>query len=792
MIKVNNLNKTFTNHGNSIHVIDNTSITLPDYGLITLLGESGSGKTTLLNVIGGLDKFDKGDINYPNYDARKYNMSKIDEYRNLNISYIFQNYYLLPNLSVYDNLAKSLEIIGIRDKDEIDKRIKICLTAVKMYKYRKKIVSNLSGGQQQRIAIARSLLKNSKLIIADEPTGNLDSENSINIMNILKEISKTRLVLLVTHNKNLAAHFSDFIYEINDGKIIKGYVPEKTDLILDSNTIYLGDLEKVEVKNENVDIDLFNSDEKIDLRLIRVGNTYYIDSSLPIKLLNETQLKVKNESRKEVKEEHNIDFDNSSFKDNYKKSFIKDFNKTLIRSFKEYHSSKKKIKVLRFTLFIIGIICSVLSILLFKTAIPNYSSIEVPTNAFEIRTSSFLKNYDTLSYDKVKKLLDDKEIESISYKQSYKFSLLMGKNYEFIKDNLVSSPILPLEFNSDPILYGSDTLTSSNDLIISKSLAEDISQGIPLNKLIDKNIYLSDGSANLILGTIKGITNSTNFEAFNKGLLYKENSSYINEDYYYNSGLCFYKNIDDLFNNEYKLVDGRLPENNNEILAFNGITDIPDSLFRSKKTIVGHLGYTYSDNITTDKIFVNESLADEYFEANFLNNYDRYYIKLKNNINNTGYNCFVNLYDAEKEAIDISTSSVKKAVFTPIIILYGIMIAYIYFTEHAKLMSQIKNIGILRAIGESRKNIAIKFASDSFVEALFSSAFGYLLVGVIFGSIDYLIRKLTEAKNQLFFEHPMYYVFLLLILLVFTFFGSLPSIMLTRRTPSDIIAKYDI
>ena len=244
MIKTNNLNKYYNkNKSNEIHVIDNTSLQLPDTGLVTLLGNSGSGKTTLLNVLGGLDKA-KGTISYGSEVFTKYKPRLLDKFRSKNIGYIFQNYYLLPDLSIYDNLKLALEIIGITDPEEVKKRIEYSLKAVGLFKYRKKRADSISGGQMQRVSIARALVKTCKIIIADEPTGNLDSNNSIEIMNILKKISETALVILVTHDRNLANFYSDQIIELKDGKILDISTPKKLDSLknIDDNKVYLKDL----------------------------------------------------------------------------------------------------------------------------------------------------------------------------------------------------------------------------------------------------------------------------------------------------------------------------------------------------------------------------------------------------------------------------------------------------------------------------------------------------------------------------------------------------------------------
>ena len=215
MIKITNLNKYYNKgKSNEIHVINSTSINLPDTGFVSILGNSGSGKTTLLNVIAGLDKA-TGEIDYGDFKTNKYSMKNIDAYRSKNIGYIFQNYNLLLEYTVFDNLKIALMLIGINDEEEINKRVSYALKAVDMYKFRKKKAGALSGGQQQRVSIARALIKKSKFIIADEPTGNLDSKNAIEVMNILKAISKTSLVLMVTHNKELALHYSNLILEVN-------------------------------------------------------------------------------------------------------------------------------------------------------------------------------------------------------------------------------------------------------------------------------------------------------------------------------------------------------------------------------------------------------------------------------------------------------------------------------------------------------------------------------------------------------------------------------------------------
>ena len=182
MIKLKGVNKYF-NKGkkNQIHVINDTTLELGSKGLVALLGPSGSGKTTMLNAIGGLDKVNSGDIFVDGVKITSKSASKIDEIRNLNIGYIFQDYKLIDNMTVYENVAMVLRMIGIKDEEEIKKRINYILETLGIYRYRNRMADMLSGGERQRVGIARAIAKNPKIIIADEPTGNLDSANSIEI-----------------------------------------------------------------------------------------------------------------------------------------------------------------------------------------------------------------------------------------------------------------------------------------------------------------------------------------------------------------------------------------------------------------------------------------------------------------------------------------------------------------------------------------------------------------------------------------------------------------------------------
>ena len=230
MIKLVKVNKYFNRRKrNQMHIINNTSLELGDNGLVAILGSSGSGKTTLLNAIGGLDKVNSGKIYINGKKITHKRAYTVDKIRNLNMGYIFQDYKLLENMSVYDNVALSLKMMGIKNKKEIQKRVNYVLEAVKMYRYRNRPAKMLSGGEKQRVAISRALINNPDLILADEPTGNLDSKSGKIVIDALNKISKEyhKTIVMVTHDPQMAS-YCDRIILLKDGKILEEIKKEKS------------------------------------------------------------------------------------------------------------------------------------------------------------------------------------------------------------------------------------------------------------------------------------------------------------------------------------------------------------------------------------------------------------------------------------------------------------------------------------------------------------------------------------------------------------------------------------
>lgn len=229
MLQIQKIYKKYVTGDLEQTALDGVSLNLRDNEFVAILGPSGSGKTTLLNVIGGLDRYDSGDLIINGISTKKYKDRDWDSYRNHTIGFVFQSYNLIPHQTVLSNVELALTISGI-SKSERRKRATEALEKVGLGKQLHKKPNQMSGGQMQRVAIARALVNDPEILLADEPTGALDSETSIQVMDLLKEVAKDRLVVMVTHNPELAEQYANRIVRVKDGHIIDDSNPYEVDI----------------------------------------------------------------------------------------------------------------------------------------------------------------------------------------------------------------------------------------------------------------------------------------------------------------------------------------------------------------------------------------------------------------------------------------------------------------------------------------------------------------------------------------------------------------------------------
>ena len=301
MLEVKDLKKIYHDDSGDAVALAGVSFKLPNKGMVFVVGKSGCGKTTLLNTIGGLDHFSSGDILINGKGLSKFSVVELDNYRNSTIGFVFQDFCLIDRLTVIDNIKLSLEFQDSKEKVDYDK----LLARIGLEGLGNRYPKQLSAGQKQRVAIARAIVKNPQIILADEPTGNLDENTSNQLMDLLKEISKERLVVVISHNPEEAYRYADRILEMADGKIIsdKAINEDYTDvpLIYDDKAILAGngiitneDLEvlntKINESNGNYEVlqsepKFINKEanvisEEIDLKNVKMNNKTKLKYSL--------------------------------------------------------------------------------------------------------------------------------------------------------------------------------------------------------------------------------------------------------------------------------------------------------------------------------------------------------------------------------------------------------------------------------------------------------------------------------------------------------------------------------
>lgn len=811
MIKIENINKYFNRYKkNQIHVIDNTSLTLGDTGLVALLGPSGSGKTTLLNVIGGLDKVQKGKIFINDQKITSKFSYKVDKIRNLNIGYIFQDYKLVDNLSVYDNVALSLKIIGIKDKKEIDKRVTYVLEKVGMYRYRKRPANMLSGGERQRVGIARAIVKNPNIIIADEPTGNLDSKNSVEIMNIIKAISKDRLVILVTHETNLANFYASRIIEISDGKVIKDYENTHTnelDYAID-NRFYLKDFKKEEnFKDKTNDITIYHdNNEKLQVEIVIRNNNIYIRSK------NNNSIEVVDEDSsiefiddhyhkldKSELEKYEFDFENIIDK-NRKLKYSSIFNPLtfITNGFKKVFSYSLIKKILLFGFFLSGIFIMISTSTLGAASRVNEKEF-VKTN----------KNYITI------------EAQKTSLEEYKKYSEMPGVKY-IIPSNSSISMRMPLTdyyqtSGKNMLLKGSLSslnMITKDDLIYGRM--PENNQEIVVDKLAIEKMFSSSDNVNKmanlkkvkdVLNRVVTITSMDDFHIVGITDLTSP-SIYANEEIFtdilYNAksvtseyaernegatGLQDYE----LFKNKITITKGRAPTNdyetivnasNKEEMKLN--KEISTKVGERKLVVVGY--YTSADELNNYFINRNTIKNSLILKAKAFTIYPDNKTKVLKDFRS---NYEINIYDSYENDRDnyiASRAKSNRLMLAGAIIVLSISLIEIFLMTRSSFLSRVKEVGVYRAIGVKKKDIYIMFSGEIIAITTLTSLLGILICAYIMKVITNVpsMQNIIMVNIKTVVEAIIIcYGFNLLV-------GLIPVFATLRKTPAAILARTDL
>lgn len=795
MIKLVNVYKYF-NRGkkNEVKAIDNTSIDLPDKGIVTLLGPSGCGKTTLLNSIGGLSRINKGSIYIDGERITKRSVNKIDKIRSLKIGYIFQNFNLLDDETVFDNVSLVLKINGLKDKEEIKKRVNFCLESLGIYRYRNRYASMLSGGERQRVAIARAIVKDPEVIIADEPTGNLDSKNSIEVMNIIKSISRDRLVILVTHERELAKFYSDRIIEISDGKIVKDYENvdnHELDYRLD-NKIYLKDMENYsnkEVGSAKVEYYSDNTD-KVSFKIVVKNDNIYIESD------SLKKIEVINNSNIELVDAHYEKINKKVYEE-----FSFDFNKVKDNKFKEKYSSIYNVvtstkkgfrKVLNYSfvkkLLLIGFFTSSLFIMYSVSSI---------MSTFKVDEKNFV------SYNKDYVLLNKKNMSVNEFNNLNNVS-----NVEYV---LPSDGKVQVNFKFYKFLQTSGILESMSGSLASYNKVDKVINGVKTNGkkeiIIDKMVidkFLSMGDAkNAGFNTYDNFINEyvylqnddmykiVGISDTNSPSIYVNDTEFVNfiENSLNDNSEDDSDKLKSYERSSITLTKGSLPVNDYEVIVNENMKDmypldkiIDKKVGDNKLKVVGYYksvsenGLLVSENtiknkliLTSDKFVISSSDKDSTISELKTSKY--------------------NVVDTYKDSLSnykrsIEESNRNKIIYSSVIVIISLI--EIYLIVRSSFLSRVKEVGILRSIGVKRKDIYKMFMGEILSITLISSVPGLIVMGYIL----YTLSKISVLNIVI-----NWYVVLisLVIILVFnTLFGLLPVYKTIRKTPHEILSRNDV
>ena len=438
MLEIKNLTKIYKNKkGKDVLALDNISLKFEETGMIFLLGKSGSGKSTLLNVTGGLDNPTTGEIIIKGKSSKNFTQSDFDSYRNTYIGFIFQEYNILDEFSVYDNIALALEL---QNKKVDHESIISLLKEVDLEGYEKRKPNTLSGGQKQRIAIARALIKHPEIIMADEPTGALDSNTGKQVLDTLKKLSKDRLVIVVSHDREFAETYADRIIELKDGKVIEDNTKtNKPSISLSNNinslgdTLYINNAKELNESDFNQIKEFLSQGDKIILSRDNNGiNTF--KKVLKINDLNEQEIFEQTKEEKLILKEY----------DQNKNIFIK--SKLPLKHAIKIGLSSLKVKPIRllFTIFLCSIsflLFGLLSTMMFYNQESVFKDTLKKNNPQYIKLNKEYKATEISYYDEEEFSFETSMQTAFCEKEYNELKEKYGKNTFYGIDTMTSFPI---------------------------------------------------------------------------------------------------------------------------------------------------------------------------------------------------------------------------------------------------------------------------------------------------------------------------------------------------------------
>ena len=773
MLELKKINKSYKTANFIQHALNDVTLQFRTNEFVSILGPSGSGKTTLLNIIGGLDHYDSGDLIINHKSTKNYKENDWNAYRNNCIGFIFQNYNLINHISILENVEMGMTLSGVSNKIK-RKRALDALDRVGLSEHSHKKPNQLSGGQMQRVAIARALANNPDIILADEPTGALDTKTSEQIMELIKEISKDKLVIMVTHNRELAEKYSTRIVELKDGKLIS-----------DSNPVKKEDQNSKEFKIKKTAMSFWTalklSFNNIKTKKGRTALTAFASSigiigiALILSLSNGFQAKIDNYEKDtlsqmpitintqamsltEEKLEELVE-NQAKHKEYTKKEFIypkeneletmMHFNK-IDEEYIDYieEIDKDKLNAISYEY---GTTLNVIT----KKADGTYALVPTSTN-YSMSTTSMTGVMGWTLYPK-----------------SIKGKSVLENNYEVLageinqeepgiviavnsKNELDASTLEQLGFNKDKNL-SFDEILDKELKVVSNDIYYQKLNGYFVPSKDYESMYNSEDTINIkVQAVIRG----------------KEDKSQLTQSgIYYNSALVD-KVID--MNKNSDIVKKQ------QEVSYNVLTGQPFDKTTSTVTKENILGVLGAEGIPSIIYLYPKDFDTKDYITEYLDNYN----KDKEEENKILYTDYAAMISSLSGSIMDAVTYVLIAFSSISLVVSCIMIAIITYIS---VLERTKEIGILRALGARKKDIKRVFNAETFIVGIFSGLLGIIIAEILTFPTNAIIESLSELPNvaQL---NPIHAIILVMISVTLTIIGGLiPASIASKKDPVEAL-----
>lgn len=765
MLEIKNISKSYVTGTFTQKALDNFSLKFRREEFVSILGQSGSGKTTLLNIIGGLDKYDEGDLIINDKSTKSFKEKDWDAYRNNCIGFIFQNYNLITHISILENIEMGMTLSGVGPKEKREKALE-ALKKVGLEEHAHKKPNQLSGGQMQRVAIARALATDPDIILADEPTGALDSKTSQQIMKLIKEISKDKLVIMVTHNRQLAEEYSTRIVELKDGKLIS-----------DSNPI-----KKVEKDAETFSIRktamsfltaLKLSFNNIKTKKGRTALTAFASSigiigiALILSLSNGFKIEIDN-FEKDSLSEAPIIISQQSMK----------LDEETILKMQDQHQSAEKY--------------------------PDSKKVYVLDDVMESMTHT---NVITKEYIDYIKKIDKKTVSGISYQKSTGLNIINQSKdgYNLVNNTIMGMStwtLLPSKMNNKD----SGVVENNYDILAGK--IDESEPGLILQLDSRNQIYSS---------TLKQLGLSGEEVSFDD-ILNKELKVIPNDIYYNQHGEYFISNTDyeSLYNNEKSitikvqaiirgkkekevltsttgiaytnaLVDLVIKNNKDSAIVkaqqdkdYNILTKEPfdeTSFTNTKETVLGYLG---AESVPVAVYIYPNSFESKDSITTYLDKYN----DGKEEKDEIRYVDMASMISALSGNIMDAITIVLIAFSSISLVVSSIMIGIITYIS---VLERTKEIGILRALGARKKDIKRVFNAETFIIGIFSGILGIAIARILIVPTNIIIENASQLSNVAKLN-PIHAIILITVSVTLTILGGLiPASMASKKNPVEAL-----